>query len=134
MSADWSRVLASPEYLGELYEGTAPAAGSCDPFYVHIDERNVSVTLGFSTRILPANAPAEWREKEFNAFDFYLAFEGVTDLRVTGWGASEAKNIGLAVHEHCFDVVLGTQDSGITFRAATARLARTHAYLASGSP
>ncbi|MGY4922466.1 Imm50 family immunity protein [Streptomyces sp. 900105755] len=134
MSADWSRVLASPEYLGELYEGTAPAAGSCDPFYVHIDERNVSVTLGFSTRILPANAPAEWREKEFNAFDFYLAFEGVTDLRVTGWGASEAKNVGLAVHEHCFDVVLGTPDSGITFRAATARLARTHAYLASGSP
>ncbi|MER6273309.1 Imm50 family immunity protein [Streptomyces sp900105755] len=134
MNADWSRVLASPEYLGELYGGTAPAADSCDPFYVHIDERNVSVTLGFSTRTLPANAPAEWREKEFNAFDFYLAFEGVTDLRVTGWGASEAKNVGLAVHEHCFDVVLGTQDSGITFRAATARLARTHAYLASGSP
>ncbi|WP_328454307.1 immunity 50 family protein [Streptomyces sp. NBC_00386] len=132
MSADWSRLLASPEYLGDLYDRTPPSAGSCDPFYVHIDERGTSVTLGFDTRILPVNSPAEWHEKGFNAFEFHLAFGGVEGLRVTGWNATAAGSIALTVHEELFEVALGSPGSGIAFRASTARLASTRAYLASG--
>ncbi|WUW86846.1 immunity 50 family protein [Streptomyces sp. NBC_01451] len=57
---------------------------------MHIDERDDSVTLGFDTRAFPVNLPPEWRGKGFNAFEFHLFFTGVTGLRVTGWGASEA--------------------------------------------
>ncbi|MEU6277370.1 Imm50 family immunity protein [Streptomyces populi] len=132
MSADWSRLLASPEYLGKLYGSTPPPADSCDPFHVHIDERENSVTLGFDTRVMPVQAPAEWREKRFNAFEFHLVFAGVSGLRVTGWDAAAAGRIDMAVREEDFEVTLGSPESGIVFHASTARLARTHAYLASG--
>ncbi|MEU4083745.1 Imm50 family immunity protein [Streptomyces aureus] len=133
MSADWTRLLASPGYLGALYDGTPPPAGSCDPFYVHIDERGTSVTLGFDTRILPVNAPVEWHEMGFNAFEFHLVFEGVEGLRVTGWDSAAAKDIGMTTREGAFEVTLGPTESGIAFRASTARLARARGYLASGS-
>ncbi|WRZ89637.1 immunity 50 family protein [Streptomyces sp. NBC_01007] len=100
---------------------------------MHIDERETSVTLGFDTRILPVNAPVEWHEKGFNAFEFHLVFGGVEGLRVTGWNATAAGNIDMIVREGVFEVVLGPAESGIAFRASTARLARTRAYLASGS-
>ncbi|MGW1562321.1 Imm50 family immunity protein [Streptomyces sp. NPDC002144] len=134
MRADWSLLLASPGYLGELYGGTPPSPESCDPFYVHIDERGNSVTLGLHTKVFPVSAPTEWREKGFNAFEFYLVFEGVEGLRVSAWGPSQAGDIDLTIRDERFDVVLGSAASGIAFRAGTARLARTHAYLASGSP
>ncbi|MET8857604.1 Imm50 family immunity protein [Streptomyces sp. NPDC004579] len=133
MSADWSRILTSPEYLGNLYGSLPPSAPSCDPFYVHIDERENSVTLGFDTRVLPENVPAEWREKGFNAFEFHLVFAGVTGLRVTGWDATAAGSIDMTVRAEVFEVTLGSRQSGITFHASTARMARTRAYLASGS-
>lgn len=61
-------------------------ASGCDPFHVHIDERGNSVTLGFHTKVFPVSTPTEWREKGFNAFEFYLVFEGAEGLRVTAWG------------------------------------------------
>lgn len=134
MSADWSLLLASPEYLGELYDGAPPSADSCDPFYVHIDERGHSVTLGFHTKTLPMSTPPEWREKGYNAFEFYLVFERVEGLRVTAWGAPQAGTIALTISDELFGVVLGSADTGIAFRAASARLARTRAYLASDNP
>ncbi|MFI1354028.1 Imm50 family immunity protein [Streptomyces sp. NPDC020898] len=135
MSADWSQFLASAEYLGELYDGAPPSTDAYDLFYVHIDERENSVTLGFDTRAFPVNLPSEWRGKDFNAFEFHLFFTEVTGLRVTGWGASEAKVIDLTVRDggHV-DVALGSEASGIAFRAAAARLSRTRAYLASDNP
>ena len=134
MSADWSLLLASPEYLGELYDGAPPSDDSCEPFYVHVDERGHSVTLGFHTKILPTRTPQEWREKGYNAFEFYLVFEGVEELRVTAWGAPQAGTIDLTVHDGLFRVVLGPADTGIAFRAASARLARKRPYLASDNP
>ncbi|WP_406330413.1 hypothetical protein [Streptomyces sp. NBC_00203] len=72
---------------------------------MHIDERENSVTLGFDTRSFPSNPPEEWVEK------------------------------GLATHGGAFfEVVLGSEDSGIAFRAAKARLAKARGYLASDSP
>ncbi|MFF0185545.1 Imm50 family immunity protein [Streptomyces sp. NPDC005244] len=133
MSGDWSRLLASPDYLGDLYDCTPPSADSCDPFYVHIDERENSVTVGFDTRILPVNVPKEWHERGFNAFEFCLVFEGIEGLRVTGWDSTAAERIDMTVSPEAFEVILGVPGSGIMFRASTARLARARAYLASDS-
>ncbi|MHC3475514.1 Imm50 family immunity protein [Streptomyces sp. 7R007] len=121
MSADGTLLLRSPDQLGE-------------PFYVHIDERGNSVTLGFLTRGLPRDAPAEWREKGFNAVESTFVCEGLAELRVTGWGAAEAKSVDVVVRDAGVEVVLGSEESGISFRARTVRLARTRAYLASDSP
>ena len=135
MSADWLQLLASPQYLGELYNGAPPSPDVCDLLYVHIDERGNSVTLGFDTRSFPVNSPAEWEGKQFNAIEFHLVFAEVEGLQVTGWGASEAKEIHLAIRDgEFFEVVLGLEGSGIVFRASTARLAKVRAYLASDSP
>ncbi|WP_406369557.1 immunity 50 family protein [Streptomyces sp. NBC_00647] len=98
-----------------------------------MDERENSVTLGFDTRTLPVNAPAEWHERGFNAFEFILVFGGVEGLRVTGWDAAAAGTIDMTVRQDLFDVTLGSRESGIAFRASTARLARARGYLASGS-
>lgn len=135
MSGDWTRILSAPDFLGELYGDVPPAPDRCDLAYVHIDERENSVTLGFDTRHLPEDSPEEWAGKDFNVFAFSIVFTGVDDLRVTGWGAAEARQVDVSVQPGgVFDVVLGSEGSGITFRAPAARLAGTRAYLASGSP
>ncbi|MFI6489343.1 Imm50 family immunity protein [Streptomyces sp. NPDC050564] len=135
MHADWLQLLASPDHLGELYGGAPPSPEVCDLFYVHIDERGRSVTLGFDTRSFPVNPPREWEVGKLNAFEFHLVFAQVEGLQVTGWGASEAQKIHLAIHDGgSFEVVLGHEDSGIAFRASTACLARPRAYLASDRP
>ncbi|MFA7753895.1 Imm50 family immunity protein [Streptomyces sp. NRRL B-2790] len=135
MGGDWLRLLASPDCLGALYGGDPPAPDACDLFSVHIDERENSVTLGFDTRLLPVNPPVEWEGQGFNAFEFHLVFTGVTGLRVTGWGPAEAKDVRVSFREGgAFEVVLGSGDSGIVFRAAAVRPAGPRAYLASDSP
>ncbi|MEU6255326.1 Imm50 family immunity protein [Streptomyces sp. NPDC047043] len=135
MSDEWKQLLASPEYLGRLYDGTPPSPDMCDLFYFHIDERENSVTLGFVTRSFPLNPPEEWDGKGFNAFEFYLVFTGVDGLRVMGWGPAEAKQVDLTVRDGGFiDVTLGAEGPGATFRASSSRLAKVRAYLASDSP
>ncbi|MEU6549752.1 hypothetical protein ABZ915_05580 [Streptomyces sp. NPDC046915] len=102
-------------------------AGGYGLFYVHIDERGDSVTLGFG------------KVEEGEGRDFYVVFTGVRRLMVTGWGAEEAKDVRVSVREgegegedegedEGFDVVLGAPRSGITFRAAAARLAKSRTY------
>ncbi|MET7454693.1 Imm50 family immunity protein [Streptomyces sp. NPDC005574] len=135
MPADWTRLLASPEFLGPLYDGNPPPPEVCDLFYVHIDERAHSVTLGFDTRVFPSIPAPGWEEQGLNAFEFHLVFTGVERLRVTGWGAGEARSIDLSVTaDGGLRVLLGTESSGVTFRAETLRMAKTRAYPASDIP
>ncbi|WP_329349631.1 immunity 50 family protein [Streptomyces sp. NBC_01261] len=121
MSADWLQLLTLPE--------------SCDLFYLHIDERENSATLGFDTRSLPSNPPAEWEGKGFNAFEYYLVFVDVAGLRVTGWGPAEAREVDLTAQEDgSVKVVLGTETSGVRFQASAVRLTKTRGYRASDTP
>ncbi|MGY6023139.1 Imm50 family immunity protein [Streptomyces spinosirectus] len=120
MGADWRRLLDS---------------AGCRLFHVHFDEREDSATLGFETREFPVNPLQEWVEKGLNAFEFYVAFTGVTDLRVTGWGWAEAQRIEVVAvgGGQAVNVSLGSETSGIAFRASAVRLAKSRAYLASDS-
>ncbi len=99
MSADLSQLLTLPE--------------SYDLFYLHIDERENSVTLGF------------------DAFEHYLVFVDIEGLRVTGWGPAEAREVNLTAQEDgSVRVVLGTDTSGVSFQASAVRLTKTHGYRA----
>lgn len=104
MDADWRRLVRSAD---------------CRVFYVHFDERDNSATLGVETREVEA----------------YLVFTGLTGLRVTGWGHEEAGRIEVAPRDGQFaDVLLGSEASGIRFRAAEVRQAERRARPAPGSP
>ncbi|MFE0509762.1 hypothetical protein [Streptomyces sp. NPDC058964] len=102
MGADWMRLLEAHDW------GLS---------YLHIDERGDSVTLGFE------------RGEGKDGFEFFVVFTGVDGLRVTGWGAAEAKEVRVSVLDGgVFDVRLGFPESGIVFRAPAARLTRSRAY------
>lgn len=132
-ASSWRKILGSPGFLGELYEGIPPTVTQCDLFYVHIDERDDSVTLGFDTRSLPSNPHPEWLERPYNSLEFYLIFSDVTEFRATGWGRIEASEIDItAAPGQKIAVVLGSKESGISFRAASMSLASTRVYLAAG--
>lgn len=117
--------------LLELYDGTPPPLDSCSLFYVHLDERGDSVTLGFETERLPPKPPSEWRQKPFNTFEFHLVFGGVKGLRVRGWGPAQAKEVALIGRDGGqVDVTLGGAGSGVEFRASSMSLGRTRVFLA----
>lgn len=133
--SDWVSLLGGFRFLGELYPDVPPAPEQCELFYVHIDERGDSVTLGFETGRLPSHPPPEWSEKPYNRLEFHLLFCGVTEIAVAGWTAAEAESFGIsAVSEKEIAVRLGRDQAGMRFRAASVRLANTRVYLAAETP
>lgn len=72
--------------LTALYE-TPPDLSSCPLYYVHVDERDTSVTLGFETARLPDRPRAEWVGKRYDTVRFFVVFTGVDELRITGIAA-----------------------------------------------
>jgi hypothetical protein len=75
------------------------------------------VTLGFE------------RRERTDRLEFFVVFTRVDGLRVTGWGADQAKEVRVSVLDGGgFDVMLGPRESGIVFRAAVARLGKSRAH------
>ncbi|MFG2883304.1 Imm50 family immunity protein [Streptomyces sp. NPDC048297] len=127
--------MSASELLGDLYESEPPTVNECELFYVHADERDGSVTLGFDTRELPSRPRAEWREKTYNRFEFHLLFSDVTEFQVHGWGPQEAREVDIsAAPGKKIKVALGRTGSGIHFLASSMRLASARVYLASDAP
>ncbi|MFE5515180.1 Imm50 family immunity protein [Streptomyces sp. NPDC056529] len=123
--------------LAALYE-TPPDLSSCPLYYVHVDERDTSVTLGFETSLLPDRPRAEWEGKRYDTVRFFVVFAGVDGLRVTGIAAEHPDACDRAV-----DVVVngtGRQrvsvSSGsrsLAFSAAASAVTLIRVYL-QGSP
>ncbi|MER5971313.1 Imm50 family immunity protein [Streptomyces sp. NPDC002055] len=105
--------------------------------YVHIDERNTEVTLGFELGRLPDRPLAEWLCKGFNASQFLFRFAQVTRLGIENWcGFSGAQEPHVTLsHDHTglLHVMLAADDETMSFHATTARLAEHRAFLASSS-
>jgi hypothetical protein len=132
MSAcDWLLILSRSQFLGKLYTDGPPTPQQCQLFYVHIDERGDSATMGFVTSTLPSNPRPEWREKPYNRLEFYLLFGDLTGFLVNGWSASEAESFDISAEsEEEIAVRVGREQAGISFRASSVRLAGTRVYLA----
>ncbi|MEV6792756.1 Imm50 family immunity protein [Streptomyces sp. NPDC051320] len=130
----WPTFLSDPSDIFELYD-RPPALGSCDLFYVHIDERETSITFGFETRQPPSRPKQKWKEKEFNSINFFLYFTGTSQLRINGWGCPGQKNVDiLRGDEGGMNVRVSSDGSHIEFRAESASIAHVRAFLAaSGS-
>ncbi|WP_455352130.1 Imm50 family immunity protein [Streptomyces sp. SYSU K217416] len=129
-ASDWPEFLAHPGAIRELYE-TPPPLESCDLFYLHIDERQTSVTLGFDTRHLPTTPHTDGQEQHFNMFEFYLEFKHVTDLRIAGWTGQPHHDFSLTRQEgDRIAVSLRSAGQSMTLLARKVSLAHSRAYLA----
>ncbi|MEV7241671.1 Imm50 family immunity protein [Streptomyces sp. NPDC093248] len=134
-ASEWQRILGDPSMLGELYGGRSPALDECELFYVHADERDNSVTVGFDTARVPSYPRSEWGEVAYNRFEFYLLFSDVTGFQVNGWGMREARDFDIAAAPGgAVEASFGDAGTGIHFMASSMRLARTRVYLASDVP
>ncbi|MEU5437463.1 Imm50 family immunity protein [Streptomyces sp. NPDC020719] len=132
--SDWTEFLTVPGAMRELYE-VPPALNACDLFYFHMDERLMSVTLGFDTRRLPATRPEVWRDAEFNTFEFYVQFSGVTDLRISGWTGQPHNEFSLSrtADGRVAVTISGTgAEQSAVFQAAEVSLVKSRVYLAGG--
>ncbi|HEY8983398.1 MAG TPA: Imm50 family immunity protein [Streptomyces sp.] len=130
-ASDWAEIIGSLDGLGRFYGDSVPAPGDCKIFYAHVDERGESVTVGLETRVMPLRPADAWSDTVYNALEFYLVFSGVEDFLVDRWGCSEAAQFDLGLDEDgMVSVVLGSESSGIRFRAASVGVEKVRVYLA----
>ncbi|MEC4014882.1 Imm50 family immunity protein [Streptomyces sp. H27-D2] len=132
-TSDWPKFLTEPREIHELFD-RPPVLSQCDLFYLHIDERGTSVTLGFDTKHLPDHPLPEWTKGEFNAFEFFLTFSPVTHLNISGWQSSLSKQTRISRSlEGNVSVTITGIDEDLSFQAQSAFLTRARVYLASRS-
>ncbi|QNS04145.1 hypothetical protein [Streptomyces xanthii] len=95
----------------ELTEGS-------DLFYVHLDERERSVTLGFA------------RERGSEGSEFFLRFPEARDVRVRGWTHPGRKDVRVTRGDPGDGVAVdvSSQGSSLSFRAAGITVARTRSF------
>lgn len=131
---EWPLALTSARYLQAVYGDTPPALRECTLSHVHIDERGRSVTLGLETEVMPSPLPDEWRTKGLNTCEFFIVFRYAESVRIRGWDASVANAVAVSRSpEGCVSVSIGSEGSGMRFRAASASVTRVRGYLASRS-
>lgn len=130
-TSDWADLLVEPQRVHDIFRA-APDLSECSLFYFHIDERNTSVTLGFDTRMVPDNPLPEWRKSDYNAFEFFITFTSVTNLRISGWGGSASRSVKVSrSDEGDLTVFINSTEEAISFQADSASLSRSRVYLAS---
>ncbi|WP_328400417.1 immunity 50 family protein [Streptomyces sp. NBC_00390] len=132
-TSDWAALLAEPERVRDVFV-TVPDLDECRLFYFHIDERDTSVTLGLDLRVDPRMLLPERGRRDTNAFEFFIVFNSVKDLRISGWGGVIDRSVTLLP---CDDGGLAVSIEGaeeaIAFRAEGASFSRSRFYLASDS-
>ncbi|WP_327295956.1 Imm50 family immunity protein [Streptomyces sp. NBC_01197] len=96
-NATWPTFLSDPRQILDLYD-QPPALNRCDLFYVHIDERDTSITFGFETRELPARPRQKWKKKPFNSIRFFISFTGISRIRINGWESPGEKEVEISRH------------------------------------
>ncbi|QNP72408.1 hypothetical protein IAG44_25300 [Streptomyces roseirectus] len=130
-ASEWPEAIGSPDVLGRLYEGSVPTPEECSLYYVHVDERGRSVTVGFETKNLPSRPLGSWNGEVYNTLEFFLLFLEVEDFSVNRWGAEEAAEFSVSTRSRGgFSVFLGNGDSGIKFQAGSVTLQKSRVYLA----
>ncbi|MFE1951025.1 hypothetical protein ACFW9D_11210 [Streptomyces sp. NPDC059524] len=95
---------------------TPEVMSDSDLFFVHLDERERSVTLGFA------------RQNGGEGFEFFLRFPQAREVRVRGWAHPGRKDVRVADDGDGVEVVVSAPGSSLSFRAAGVALARTRSF------
>ncbi|MDF9814885.1 Imm50 family immunity protein [Streptomyces sp. SPB162] len=132
-ASDWPELLTDPGPVTDLF-ASAPDLAECGLFYLHIDERDTGVTLGFELDRLPDRPIPEWTEKGLNAFEMFLSFTGVSDLMIDGWTFAPKDVVSVKrTPDGRMRVNISGPGESVTFDAGAAALVKAKAYLASRS-
>lgn len=102
---------------GSEGDGFRELTSGSDLFYVHLDERERSVTLGFA------------RERGSEGSEIFLRFPEARDVRVRGWAHPGTKDVRMTEDEGGgVSVVVAAEGSSLSFRAAGVAVARTRTF------
>jgi hypothetical protein len=131
-TSEWIDLLTQPQSMRRFFD-KVPNLRECDLFYLHIDERDTSVTLGFDTRLIPDNPLPEWQRSDFNAFEFFITFTQVKELHISGWGGVTSRSVELSRSTSGKIITrIESPKETISFQADSASLSHSRVYLASG--
>ncbi|MEV7558059.1 Imm50 family immunity protein [Streptomyces sp. NPDC089795] len=124
-------MITWPELQALYGASPVPDLDTCDFFYIHIDERETSVTLGFETQQLPPHPEPEWSQKAYNTLRFWIEFTGVTELRVAGLLAEAERAVRITQDGSptSLRVSVESERRSISFTATSARVSHTRVYL-----
>ncbi|XIE79195.1 Imm50 family immunity protein [Streptomyces sp. SBR177] len=129
-ASDWISLVDTEGRLSHLYEIDLPLE-ACDLFYLQIDERGTSVTLGFETSILPTNPHPDWSEKPYNTLEFYIEFTEIQDITIAGWTSSARTGIDFSTPGgRSVQVSINRPESKLHFTAGASSVTRLRPYLA----
>ncbi|MEU4267962.1 Imm50 family immunity protein [Streptomyces sp. NPDC026092] len=130
--SDWTLITDSAEAITDAY-ARPPRLNECELFYVQIDERDASVTLGFETSVLPSSPPPAWTGRTYNAVEFYLKFMRVKELRITGWDSSARDSVVMLDRrdDESVRVSVDGERSHLDFAASAPLLTRARPFLRS---
>ncbi|QLJ00288.1 hypothetical protein HZZ00_04360 [Streptomyces sp. NEAU-sy36] len=95
---------------------TPSALSSHDLFYVHLDERRRSLTLGFTA------------QEGHEGHEFFLAFTDVRNVSVHGWGPPGRKNVRLERTETGVTASVEAPGSSLSFEAVDVTVPRTRSF------
>ncbi|MFF1870590.1 hypothetical protein [Streptomyces sp. CB03911] len=126
---DWSALLADPAPVRDVLGVPAPPLSAYDLFSVHFDEREASVTLGFTAPGPPAAATAGQAAAGRTAVEFFLVLTGLDEVEVDGWSHRPLDSVTLAHGS----AALSGHGARISFTWTGARADRPRGYLL-GSP
>ncbi|MFD5747034.1 Imm50 family immunity protein [Streptomyces sp. NPDC127033] len=129
--SDWASCLDDPQGIRRFYS-QVPDLSKCDLFYFLTDERGSGVTLGFETSCMPQRGDYASESREFNSFEFYLAFLNVRAFTVEGWSGPARKSVTLApgVAEE-IQVTIEAPGTFVGFEADSVSLAKSRFALVS---
>ncbi|MGW8556641.1 Imm50 family immunity protein [Streptomyces tubercidicus] len=132
--SSWFDFLEDVQVAGRYFDD-APDLGLCDLFSVHIDERDVGLTLGVNLLRLPDKLLPEWEGKNFNAFTFFLTFTMVEELNADGWRHAPKRSVEIRKYggRRIWVEVLG-QGESVQFTADSVKMSGASAYRASSIP
>ncbi|MFG3347659.1 Imm50 family immunity protein [Streptomyces sp. NPDC048018] len=132
-ASDWTLQVDPEGRLRGLYGAGGLPLEACELFYLQIDERERSATLGFETGRLPPNPPPEWGQRPYNTVEFFVAFTNTSEIFLSGWNPSARAGVALAPHgTGSVRVSLEHADSRLRFTATGAAVTRVRPYLAGG--
>ncbi|MFD1830798.1 Imm50 family immunity protein [Streptomyces desertarenae] len=132
---DWRTAFEGAEEVGNTF-ASPPVLSGRNLSRLHVDDRggNVAVAMGFDFRVSSEDAPQEWVEQQFNAFEVSLEFTRVQDLRIDGWAGEPDCRVAFSKNPRgSVDVRMSGTGEHISFTAERARISRFRAYRASAA-
>lgn len=128
--SDWVGWVRSNKGAGQLNTQGLAALNSCDLFFVHIDEL-AAVTIAYVGSIGPEEALYVDADPAHTALEFFLRFDDVSDVVMTGWTYLPAHSLSI---EHDarggLQVAIRGEGTDLMFGCLSASLAKARTYIA----